>query len=118
VKLIHWIADRFSVRGKALSRYRRGMVRARRRDHAGAIEDYTTTIGMPDVPTDVVAMSLYNRALVHIAAGNDAMGVDDLNAVMAMDKSPINIKTMARQKLARTEARSGMGQEKTAAPSV
>ncbi len=82
------------------------MSRARRRNHAGAIADYTATIGMPDVPSDVVVMSLYNRALVHIAAGDKPKGVDDLNAVLAMDESPVNIKTMAREKMARTEARS------------
>jgi hypothetical protein len=108
VRFILWIVDRFSARGKALSRYKRGMSRARRRNLAGAIEDYTTTIGMPHVPSDVVAMSLYNRALVHIAAGDDAMGINDLNAVLAMEDSPGNIKTMARQKMARTETRSNV----------
>ena len=51
-------------------------------------------------------MVLYNRALVHVATGDYRKGVDDLNAVMAMDEAPMNVKTRARQKLAKREIRS------------
>jgi hypothetical protein len=51
-------------------------------------------------------MALYNRALAYVAAGDDHNGVDDLNAVLAMDAVLVNVKTMARQKLARMESRS------------
>ncbi len=56
---------------------------------------------MPNMPPDVKAMVLYNRALVHVSVGNDRKGVDDLGAVMAMDQAPANVRTMARQKLAK-----------------
>jgi hypothetical protein len=82
------------------------MARAKRHSHEGAIDDYTTTIHMLDAPPDVIAMSLYNRALVHVAAGDDRKGIDDLNAVLAMNETLANIKTMARRKLARTVSRS------------
>lgn len=104
--VFNWIAGHFSGRGKALSLYRRGMVRANKHDHQGAIDDYTVTIGLSHTPTDVRAMALYNRALVHVASGNEAQGVCDLQAVLALDDSLVNIKTMARQKLARMENRS------------
>jgi hypothetical protein len=81
------------------------MARARKHDHPRAIDDYTATIAMPDVPSDVKAMVLYNRALVHVAAGDDGRGIDDLDAVLAMDEALVNVKTMARQKLARMESR-------------
>jgi hypothetical protein len=95
----------FSSRAKALSLYRRGMVRAKKHDHHGAIDDYTATVDMPYAPSDVKAMALYNRALVHVAAGDDRKGVDDLDAVLAMAEARANVKTMARQKLAKLESR-------------
>lgn len=101
----NWLKSRFSSRGKALSLYRRGMARAKKHDHQGAIDDYTATIDMPDTPSDVKAMALYNRALVHVAAGDDRKGVDDLDAVLAMAEALANVKTMARQKLAKLESR-------------
>ena len=106
MNLFHWLTERFSKRGKALSRYHRGMARSKKRDHQGAIDDYTATIGMPDAPLDVKAMAFYKRALAHVAAGNDQKGTDDLDAVVAMDGSPMNTKTMARQQLVRMESRS------------
>jgi hypothetical protein len=105
MNVLNWLTGHFSNRGKALSLYRRGMARAKKRDHQGAIADYTTTIGMTDTPADVKAMVLYNRALVHVATGDNRKGVDDLGAVVAMDEAPVNVKTMARQKLAKLESR-------------
>ena len=101
-----WLTSCYSNRSKALSLYRRGMAKAKRHDHQGAIEDYTTTIGMPQTPADLMAMLLYNRALVHVATGNNRKGADDLEAVLAMKESFVNVKTMARQKLVRMESRS------------
>ena len=56
---------------------------------------------MPDTPADVKAMVLYNRALVHVATGDDQRAVDDFDAVLTMDEAPVHVKTMARQKLAK-----------------
>jgi len=106
MKLFRWLSGRFSTRAKALLLYRRGMIRAKRRDHRGALKDYTSTIDLANVPHDVKAMALYNRALVHVAAGNSASGISDLNAVLAMEHSPLNVRTMTRQKLLRMETRS------------
>ena len=86
--------------------YKRGMSKAKKHDHRGAIDDYTTTVGMPDAPANVKAMVLYNRALVHVANGDFCKGADDLEAVLEMDEAPVNVKTMARQKLAKREVRS------------
>jgi hypothetical protein len=63
-------------------------------------------IGIPGTPADLTAMVLYNRALVFVAAGDDRKATDDLNAVLAMKEASVNVKTMARQKLSRMEARS------------
>lgn len=104
MKLLDWLG--ISQRGKALARYKRGMARANKRDHQGAIDDYTATIGMPETPPDVVAMVLYNRALVYVTMGDNVKGADDLEAVLAMNEALANVKTMAKQKLARMDFRS------------
>ena len=97
----------FSTRRKALWLFRRGLSQAKGHDGEGAIASYTAAIDSRDVPGDVKAMALYNRALVYVAAGNDSKGVHDLEAIFAMDGEMMisNIKTMARQKLARMESR-------------
>jgi hypothetical protein len=77
------------------------MIKAKKRDHQGAIVDYTAAIGIKDTPADVMAMALYHRALEHMAAGDDQKGSDDLQAVLALQESLVNVKTMARQMLAR-----------------
>jgi hypothetical protein len=107
MSVLSWLGVHLTNRGKALSLYKRGMTRARKRDHQGAINDYTASIKVHDLPTDVKAMVLYNRALVYMAAGDDLKGVDDLDTVVAMNEAPVNVKTMARQKLAKMESRSG-----------
>jgi hypothetical protein len=82
------------------------MARANVHDQQGAFDNYTAAIDMPDAPSDVKAMALYNRALVRVAVGDDRDGVDDLHAVLTMDEAPLKVKAMARQKLARMESRS------------
>ena len=100
-----WLTSYFSDRGKVVSLYKRGMAKAKKHDRQGAIEDYTTAIGMSGAPADLMAMVLYNRALVYVAAGDDRKGADDLDAVLAMNEALENVRTMARQKLARMESR-------------
>jgi len=106
MNILDWLSGRFSNRRKALSLYKRGVARARNRNRQGAIDDYTATMAMRDVPEDVKAMALYRRALVHVAAGDEVKGVDDLNGVLAMDEGLCNVKTMARHRLAGLESRS------------
>ena len=101
-----WLTGHFSNRGKALSLYKRGMAKAKKQDHQGAIDDYSATLDGEDTPADVKAMVLYNRALVLAAAGRYRQGADDLDAVLAMDDAPANVKTMARQKIAKRESQS------------
>lgn len=100
-----WLLGFFSNRGKALSLYRRGMVKARRDEHQGAIDDYTASLEVRGIPTDVQGMALYNRALMYLALGKHDQGTQDLEAVLALKGSLHSIKTMARQKLFRMDAR-------------
>ena len=111
MNILEWLKDCFSGRGKALSLYRRGMKRAKRQDHAGAIDDYTATINMVHVPPDVKAMALFNRALMLSADGDNPLARDDLNKVLAMAETPTEVRTEARRKLVRMERQSGKATE-------
>lgn len=111
MNFFRWLIGSFTVRGKAMARCRRGMARAKKRDRQGAIEDYTSTLGMTGIPADVKAVALYNRALAHVAAGDDQKGVDDLDALLAMKEVLVNVKTMAREKLMRMERRAADGKQ-------
>lgn len=112
MKIFDLLTCRFSDRGKALTLYKRGMSRAKKRDHRGAIDDYTSIIHLPDTPSDVRAMALYNRALAYVAAGDDRLGSEDLDAVLAMDNTPVNVRSMAKQKQVRMESRAAKDRPK------
>ena len=103
MSILDWLKNRFSGRNKALSLYRRGMERAKRQDHAGAIDDYTATINMPQVPPDVKAMALFNRALILSADGDSTQALDDLNMVLTMAATPTEVRIEARRKVVRME---------------
>jgi regulator of sirC expression with transglutaminase-like and TPR domain len=105
MNIYHWLTDRFSPRGKALSLYQRGMARARKHDHQGAIADYTATIDIPATPPDVRAMALYNRALVYDAVDEESLAIEDLNLILTMPAAHANVKTEAKRKLVRIERR-------------
>lgn len=99
--VLNWLTSFFTTRGKVLALYRRGMAKAEKHDHRGALEAYDAAIKAADSPADVRAMALYNRALVFAAIGENVKAREDLEFVLAMEESFTNIKTMARQKLVR-----------------
>jgi len=101
--ILERLKDWFSGRGKALSQYRRGLERAKRQDHVGAIDDYTAAINMPGVPQDVKAMALFNRALILSSDGDDPQARNDLKLVLALAETPPEVRTEARRKLVRME---------------
>ena len=100
-----WLMGCVPGRGKAMFLYKQGMAKAHQHDHHGAIDDYTTLIDLPGTASDLLAMVLYNRALVFVALGDEKRGAADLSTVLAMDAAQANVKTMARQKLARMKYR-------------
>lgn len=103
MNMLRWLTGRFSNREKALSLYRRGMERSKKREHEGAIDDYTAAIAISGIPADVKAMALYNRALVYAAAGDDSKAAADIDTILEMNEAPPNIKAEARRKLVRMQ---------------
>jgi hypothetical protein len=100
-----WLKSLVSTRGKTLSIYRSGMAKANRRDYKGAIADYSAAIESPEIPPDVKAMAIYNRALAYSAIHQDDKAADDLATVLAMPGLPENIMTAAQQRRERIRRR-------------
>ena len=78
----------------------------KKRDHQGAIDDYTRAIGIPEAPADVKAMALYNRALVFAAARQQPQATEDLDTILATQGALPIVKTEARRLLVRMQRRS------------
>jgi hypothetical protein len=100
-----WVKSCLSHRGKALSLYRSGVAKANKCDYDGAITDYSTAIQAPNVPNDVKAMAMYNRALAYSAIHEDAKAAEDLVAVLEMPGLPANITSHAKERRERMRRR-------------
>ncbi|TWT34358.1 tetratricopeptide repeat protein [Blastopirellula retiformator] len=104
---IAWITNCFSKRDRATTLYKRGMAKAKLKNHQGAIDDYTSALKAPDGPASLRGMILYNRGIVYVAAGMAKNGADDLNAVLSMDEIQADVKAAAKRKLAKIQSRTG-----------
>jgi hypothetical protein len=101
--ILAWIADRMPSKQRAQWHYRRGLLHARLKKHQAANAEYSAVIALDNVPADLRAMSLFNRALVSYAEGAETDAIRDLNEVLAMTDIAETVKTEARRKLVRME---------------
>lgn len=101
----NWIKSCFSPSGKALTLYRRGMEKANKRDHAGAVADYSAALQLSQITADLQAMVLYNRALAYSAMGEDAKAAQDLTAALQIPDVPEHVKTTIQQRRERIRRR-------------
>lgn len=109
MNLIRWIKSWLTHRGKALALYRAGMEKANIRDYDGAIANYSAAILAPDIPNDVKAMALYNRALAYSAVHEDAKASEDLSAMLQMPGLSERMKKEASQRRERIRKRDECG---------
>ncbi len=105
MSLIRWVKSWLSHRGKALYLYRAGMAKANRQDHHGAIADYCAAIDMAEIPTDVKAMAIYNRALSYSAVQDETKAAEDLAMLMKMPGIAERVKREAHRRLERLRKR-------------
>ena len=103
MRMLEWLRNGLSVRYRSLWTYRRGMSRATRHDHQGALEDYTTVIESNETPSELKAMALYSRALVHSAQTQDGLASKDLEEVLNMTDAKEAVKTEAKRKIVRMQ---------------
>ena len=106
MNLLKWIGWQGSARSLAMSSFKRGLVRIKKHDDEGAMEDLTAAIETADAPADVKAMALYNRALLFAATHDVRKATDDLQAVLASEAPLPDIKLAARRRLERMRQRS------------
>jgi hypothetical protein len=103
MNIFKWMVGRSSARGAAMSHYKRGLARVRKRDPQGAMDAFTLAIELADAPEDVKAMALYNRALLFAGLGDTAQALADLNAVITMPAPLRSIKLATRRRLERIQ---------------
>lgn len=94
------------------------MSRAKSQDLPGALEDYTEVIDTPDVPADLKAMALFNRALVHAAQSRNSSAIGDLEKLLAMPSATETVKTEARRKLVRMKRAAARDESHTSSKSA
>ncbi|HEV7281695.1 MAG TPA: hypothetical protein VGN57_15945 [Pirellulaceae bacterium] len=97
-----WLKGIFSSRQKSLGIYRSAMAKSKKKDYAGAIEDYDVVAAAKDVPDDVRAMAVYNRSLAYDALGKHAEAAKDLDKMLSMPHVPERVKneaTLRRERL-------------------
>jgi len=109
LNVFSWWRNWRSVRSAGLALYKRGMAQANQHHDKSALASYTDVIELSDVPEDVRAMALYNRALLHVTNKNYLAAQADLDAVLALPGPLHQIKTAARQKLERMKLRQQIG---------
>jgi len=97
----NWFKKLFTVRKRGVLIFRRGMVLAKLRQYAKAIDAYTTVLATPDIEADLQAMALYNRALALSASGDKPAAAVDLEQLLLLPRVSANIKTAAQRKLVR-----------------
>jgi tetratricopeptide (TPR) repeat protein len=94
-----------SARARAQSLYERGMLKAKKEDYAGAIEDYTALLRVDKAPEDIKAMALFNRGLAFSVTKDIVKAREDLQSVITMHGAPTNVVSAAREKLERIKRR-------------
>jgi hypothetical protein len=67
-------------------------------------------IQLPDTPSDLKAMALYNRALAYAANKDELKAFEDLRVVLGMSTTPPDVRKEAKRKLARMDRRSNTNQ--------
>lgn len=83
--------------------YRRGMARAKLAQHAAALDDYREVIESDHVAASMLAMALYNRALVYDAQGELAAARRDLQRLLEVPGAAERVKTEARRRVLRMD---------------
>jgi hypothetical protein len=105
MRLAQWLFGWRSSRSVAKHHYRLGLARDKKGDPDGAMDAYSAAISLDNVPDDVKAMALYNRALLFAARGDRSKAAADLNAIMAMTTSVRGVTDAARRRLERLQHR-------------
>lgn len=103
ISFFNRIFGRFTARGRSLSLVDQGMAYANSHSPNLAIKKYTEVIGTSESPGDVIAMALFNRALVYTTISKEIEAEADLRAIQKMPDATAIIQRSASDKLVRME---------------
>ena len=95
------ITASFTTRGRALARVDQGMACANNAQPEFAVKHYTDVINSSKSPRDIIAMALFNRALMYTSIGEESQATKDLKTILNMPEAMPKIKKSANQKLVR-----------------
>ena len=109
MSILGGLKNLFTTRGKASTLYKRGMDKAKKRDFAGAIEDYTMLLDAGQAPNDIRAMAQFNRALARTSLGDFDGARKDLDALAQAPEVPASVKAAVREKIDRMRFRKTSG---------
>ena len=110
------ITSRLTARGRALAQVNLGRACANKHESEQAIKHYDNVINLAKPPRDVLAMALFNRALVYTTIGKEKQATEDLKAVLSMRETMPTIKKSANDKLVRMQRKRTRDDASRAAP--
>lgn len=103
MKLTDWLNRGSAGRRATMASYKQGLGLAASNNASAAIEAYTAAIEHDEAPEDVIAMALYNRALLLAASSTPERAIADLKIVRAMPNAPFSVKVAAKRRLGRMQ---------------
>ena len=101
MRILNRLASRFTARGRALATVAMGRVCAKKGEPENANKYYTEVVNGLESHRDVIAMALFNRALVLSTIGKETDATKDLETILSMPEAIATVKKSARDKLVR-----------------
>jgi len=100
-RLTNW----FSRNGRDENQLERALDLAKAKHPSEALEVYNELIASPGISPSIRARALFNRALAHSSLNDDTSAVVDLKQLVSLPGIPENVRTAARNQLARLAGR-------------
>jgi hypothetical protein len=100
-RLTNWL----SRTGRDENQLERALDLAKDKQPTEALEVYNDLLTSPGISPSIRARALFNRALSHSSLKNDSRAVIDLKQLLSLPAIPENIRTAARNQLARLASR-------------
>lgn len=107
-----WFERLFSRPGSAERLYKEGVEKAKDKDYAGALANYTAAIESKRAPGDIKAMALFNRGLIYSLQGEQGRAEADLDAAIREPAAPAEVVSAAKEKRERLRRRGGRGTDR------
>lgn len=105
MQFINRLTNWFSRTGRDENQLERALDLAKGNQPSEALEVYNELLASPGISPSIRARALFNRALAHSSLKDDSRAVIDLQQLVSLPAIPENIRTAARNQLARLASR-------------